>query len=376
MNAVSELRAGLVAVAKRSVALAKACNNEESTRLYLLLPVIGLLGYDSSDPLEVYPNHEADPIGGEVHRADFAILSSGAPVIAFASTKCGADLGAKQPSLASYFGAWPSTKLGVLTNGLTFEFFVDATKPGVMDSEPFLTLDLQTIAQSGVSDEVIETLIPASKASFDADMIAELAHMQLVRKRLRTAFIEEAQSPSEEFSRVMMQRVGFAAISSSSIQRHYAPLIKVAFEEALVLPVVQRLRSASPGDAKNNAAAFHQVGQKIVMAERELAIFNYVRRRLAFLVTDEAAFAAIDRLDYKDYVGKLVVFLDRDPKGRLFDLIRGADGYDKFIFPDPHGEIVTNAIGEIDKALAATFAQRVHEMDLASPAQPRLARSA
>ena len=83
MNAVSELRAGLIAVAKRSIALAKACNNEESTRLYLLLPVIGLLGYDSSDPLEVYPNHETDPIGGEVHRADFAILSSGAPVIAF-----------------------------------------------------------------------------------------------------------------------------------------------------------------------------------------------------------------------------------------------------------------------------------------------------
>jgi hypothetical protein len=46
MNAQNELRAGLCAIAKRSVGLMSACGNEESTKLYLVLPILGLFGYD------------------------------------------------------------------------------------------------------------------------------------------------------------------------------------------------------------------------------------------------------------------------------------------------------------------------------------------
>ena len=52
---MNELRAGLVAIAKRSVGLMSACGNEESTKLYLVLPILGLFGYDYSNPYEVYP---------------------------------------------------------------------------------------------------------------------------------------------------------------------------------------------------------------------------------------------------------------------------------------------------------------------------------
>jgi hypothetical protein len=60
MNALNELRAGLCSVAKRSVGLMSACGNEESTKLYLVLPIIGLFGYDYSNPYEVYPQHTAN----------------------------------------------------------------------------------------------------------------------------------------------------------------------------------------------------------------------------------------------------------------------------------------------------------------------------
>ncbi len=373
MNAHGELRESLQAVAKRSVGLVPACNNEASIRLYLVLPMIGLLGYDSSDPLEVYPNHETDAIDGVVSRADFAILSAGNPVIAFATARSASDLAAKRAALAKYFNAWSSAKLGVVTNGILYEFYVDSASPGQMDDQPFLTLDLETAAQSGVPDEVLEALSYATKGAFDPDMIAEKAHLQVVRKRLRTAFIEEAQSPSAELCRVMLHQIGFANVRKDAIERHYAPLVKTAFEEALVLPVVAKLRGAS-GDGKGNVNL--HVGPKIAAAERELAIFNYIRRRLAFLVKDETAFAAIDRIGFKDYVGKLVVYYDREPKGRIFELIRGSDGYDKFIFPEPFGEIITNTIANIDEPLKATFVARVRELDngvLAAQRQLRLA---
>ena len=98
--------------------------------------------------------------------------------------------------------------------------------------------------------------------------------------------------------------------------------------------------------------------QRIVTTERELAIVNYVRRRLAFSVSEEVLFNAIERIDHKDYIGKLAVYYDRERKGRSFDFIEGRDGFDKFIFPDPHGEIVTNNILDIDGPLQATFTAR------------------
>jgi hypothetical protein len=364
MNAVSELRGELAELAKRSTSLMKACNNEESIKLYLVLPMIGVLGYDSSDPLEVYPNHETDITGGEdaPHRADFAILSNGAPVIAFGAARSAADMAEKRKAIARYFDAWASAKVAVITNGIVFEFYVDSIDPGRMDAEPFLSLDLQTIAQSSVPDDVVETLVHATKGALDPDMIAERAHLQLVRKRLRTAFVEEAQSPSEDLCKLMMTRIGFPGVRREAIDRHYAPLVKSSLEEALVLPVVNRLKAGSGGDGKSTLMK-PQVGQKIASAERELAIFNTVRRRLAYLVADETMYQAIDRIDFKDYVGKLVVFFDRDPKGRLFELIRGADGYDKFIFPEPFGEIVTRNIADADQALKAAFEARVREID-------------
>ena len=93
-----------------------------------------------------------------------------------------------------------------------------------------------------------------------------------------------------------------------------------------------------------------------------MRIVNYVKRRLAYLVQDETAFEAIENVRFTDYVGRIAVFYDRERKGRLFDYVESADGYHKFIFPDPIGEIVTNNMLEIDTALKTVFAARVREL--------------
>jgi predicted type IV restriction endonuclease len=354
---VSQLRMGLMGLAKRSAGLLKACNNEASVKLYLVLPMIGLLGYDSSDPLEVYPNHETDLIDGVAYRADFAILNAGNPLIAFAAGKTADDVAAKKVALTRYFNAWPTTRLGVLSNGISFEYYVDSATPGTMDNEPFLVVDLNAIASGGVSDDVVETLIHATKDSFNADMIAETAHLLLVRTRLRGAFAELAQAPSPELCRLLLDRVGFTGVPDATIARHYAPLVKSAFEEALVIPAMQKLQALGGADQLSASP----LSAKLLSAERDLAMFNATRRRLAFLAADEAQFQAIDKVDYRVTVGRITVFLGSDPRGRLFEVVRGADGYEKYVFPAPFGEIVAHAQGDIDQALRGVFEVRVRE---------------
>ena len=183
MNPFNELRAGLCALAKRSVGLMSACGNEESTKLYLALPMLGLLGYDYSNPYEVYPEHMAHVDPNKPIKADLAIMRDGQPVIGIECKKVGSDLIEPRAEIRTYYNALPTTRLAILTNGIVFEFFVDSVDPNVMDDEPFLTLDLDTVSRNGVSDEVLETLLYTTKDNFNPDTIAELAHVPITLAR-------------------------------------------------------------------------------------------------------------------------------------------------------------------------------------------------
>lgn len=376
MSTLTELRSGLMANAKRAVSLMSACTNEESTKLYLVMPFIDLLGYDYTDPREVYPEHAADFSKDYANKVDLAIFKDGVPSIAVEVKKVGADVAESRGQLAGYFNALASVKLGIVTNGIVYAFYVDSLAPNMMDDEPFLTIDLETIAGSGFADEeTLDALLTVTKSRFNAAAMAETAHVRLVKRRLRKVFLDEARGPSEGFCRFLLERIGIKSVRAATVERYYAPLVHAAFEESLVLPVVRHLKADQDAQSRNFAANLTQIAQRVVTTERENAIFAYVRRRLAFLVSDEVQFNAIEAVGYKDYVGKFAVYYQSNRKGRLFDFIEGADGYDKFIFPEPFGEIVTNNIYEIDEALRSVFMTRVAELGAAGLTQ-RLARIA
>lgn len=372
-TALQDLRTALGDVAKRAQSVAKACNNDESTKMYLVLPLLRALGYDSTDPLEVYPNHETDPVdgpeGSKVYVADFAVLRDGQPVIAVGANKSAADLVAKRGSIGMYFSAWPSAKLGVLSNGIVFEFYVDSVEPGVMDSDPFLTLDLATMAEAGPSEDVAEALLYATKPLLDPDKIAERAHLQLVKKRLRAAFIEEAQGPSEELCRAMLGRVGFPGVRKEAIERYYGALVKTAFEEALVLPVVQKLKSSGVGEGIAGGIKM-DVSQSLAAADQDLVLIHALRRRLAFLADTEAQFQAIDHVYVSSFVGKLTAHLGADPvEGRFLDIVRGSGAQNRFVFVD--GDVVTASLSDLDAPLKAAFVTACARFDGASPGRLR-----
>jgi predicted type IV restriction endonuclease len=364
--ALKELGNRLSAVAKRLATIRGACTNEESTKLHLILPVLAALGYDPSNPYEIYPEHAASFDSSLNNRVDFAVLRDGVPIIAIECKKVGVDLVCERGQLRSYFNALQPVKLGILTNGVVWEFFVDSENPNIMDEEPFLTLDLETVAIGGVSDELLQVLAEITKNAFAPSNIAEIAHVQLVRKRLRTALADELKSPSEEFCRFALQKVGLKNVRRAQIERHYGPMVKMALTESLVLPAAERLLA-------DQGVGPPPIDDRILTTDRELAVYQYVRRRLAFLVDDELHFGAIEQVHYKDYIGKLVIFFERERKGWLFDYIEGADGCDKFMFPAPYGTIVTSNILDIDLPLKAVFASRVRERT--SP-RHNLARSA
>ena len=376
MTTENELRSSLLALAKRSVSIMSACNNAESTKLYLALPFLGMLGYDYTNPYEVYPDHIAGNTPDGPQRIDFAVLKDGEPLVALECRAVSAGLSSQKSKLRDYFDAVTNVKLGILTNGVVYTFFVDSDRPDVMDEEPFLTIDLETIARAGISSDIQDAISRLAKSRYEPVSVAEFAHVELVTRRLRSLFLAEASTPSDAFCRFALEQIGLKNVRKEAIDRYYGPIIKSAYEESLVLPVVHRLQADHGTELGSGPFSLRHMAQHISTSERELAVLGYVRRRLAYLVDNEEHFAAIDKIKAKDYVGRVAVFYGREQKGRLFDFIAGADQADKNIFPEPIGEIITNTIGEIDAALKVTFAQRVRELKNIATEQAPLSRSA
>jgi predicted type IV restriction endonuclease len=55
-----DFRQKVKSFAERMVGIAPRCTNEESTKLFLVLPFLNFLGYDDRNPDEVCPEHGAD----------------------------------------------------------------------------------------------------------------------------------------------------------------------------------------------------------------------------------------------------------------------------------------------------------------------------
>lgn len=361
MATSGDLRATLIDIAKRSVAIKSSCSNEESTKHFLILPVIGALGYDYTDPFVVQPEFTADFRSDMRDRVDYVVLRDGNPIIAIECKKAGSDLTTNRGQLRAYFTALPSVRLGILTNGTQFEFFVDCETPNIMDAEPFLTLDLESASRAPIPLDVIEGLSLLTHSNFHPEIIGEAAEQRLIARRLRSVLMEELREPSDEFCKVILQRAGLRYVRRTSIQTRYSSLIRTAFEEALIMPVLEVLRS-STRRSQTTEVQEDEAKQRIITTDRELAVYRYVCRRLAFLSTDEHQFTAVERVYHHDYIGKFVVYYEKRVKGRLFDFIEGREGYDKFIFPEPFGEIITNSMRDIDEPLQATFTRRLREL--------------
>jgi hypothetical protein len=336
------------------------CQNEESTKQYLILPLLNLLGYDCSNPYEVQPEYAASFRNGVQDRVDYAILRDGVPLIAIECKKCGCELSSERGQLSGYFAALTSVRVGVLTDGIRFEFFTDSEDPNVMDEEPFVTLDLSASEQ--VPSDVLEALSLVTRSNFNPYSIAEAAEARLIAKRVRAILMQEVREPSEKFCRVILDQAGLKNLRRTLIQTYYSGLIRNAFEEALILPVLEEIRKAAAPASLDQSEGFGEANaQRIITTDRELAVYRYVCRRLAFLSPDETHFSAVEQVQHKDYVGKFVVYFRSVRKGRLFEFIEGSNGYDKFIFPGPFGEMTTNTMQDIDEPLRKMFVQRVRE---------------
>lgn len=203
----NEMLEGLNKLAEKIANNKPLVKNEAHTRAEFVKPFLKMLGYDGIKVL--VPEYGNDDNSDKV---DYAILCKGKPLAIVEIKHHSVDLDSKKLNnnprgqLAGYFSACARNgcKFGILTNGLEYRFFSDTQKPNIMDSEPFMVLNLE----SKIDSEMLEILelFKCENLQSKINTIKNKAKVMLEQKEQNAIcliiknFLEnEMKKPSDEF---------------------------------------------------------------------------------------------------------------------------------------------------------------------------------
>lgn len=212
--------------------------NEESTKQFLILPLLRGLGYDIHNPQEVTPEFTADFYKNK-EKVDYAIYINRTPKIFLEAKSINTKINKSAPQLSRYFSTFPSVRLGILTNGLEYHFFTDLNNANIMDSKPFFMFDIRNY-----NDENFNHLIRFSKNLYDHESIKAMAESLIYYHSFKTVIKEIFENPNDNFIKfVIKERFNFKVtqqfintskpVVQKCIQESLSELISEKFDTAI-----------------------------------------------------------------------------------------------------------------------------------------------
>jgi hypothetical protein len=207
---------------------------EEATKNALILPFLGVLGYDVFDPSEVQPEYVADfakkRSGGPSEKVDYAIHLNAAPVMFFECKAADVDPTHHSGQLARYFNATPSVKVAIVTNGIKYLFFTDLEEQNIMGDKPFFEFDVLNF-----SERDVETLESFTKSKFDAATVRTRAEDIIYTGKVTTYVNELLRNPSESFTRFLLGEIDITTgkLTAKRVEK-FVPIVRKAIQATLL----------------------------------------------------------------------------------------------------------------------------------------------
>ena len=304
-------------------------NTEEATKHALVLPFIQALGYDIFNPVEVVPEYTADFGLRQGEKVDYAIVreeNDGEPAMLIECKKASDSLDVSKASqLGRYFSQTPA-HIGILTNGVVYKFFSDLDAENVMDSTPFLEINVTELDTRDVN-----ALNHFAKHTFDIDearsAASNMKHIHGMKAYLAQAYAQ----PDADFVRLLARKV-YSGIITQARFEHFEGLVKLAFQGFVNDRINSTLQRASDiantGQDEDELAANggHEPatdepadnnavdGKSIVTTVEELEGYELVKTLVAALVDPER----VTMRDTQSYCGVILDDNNRKPICRLW----------------------------------------------------------
>lgn len=269
--------------------------NEEMTKNALVLPFLQVLGYDPFNPQEIFPEYTADVGTKKGEKVDYAIMKDGSPIMLIECKTCNSSLNqCNATQLQRYFQVTPSARIGILTDGVQYQFYTDLDQSNLMDEKPFMVFNFKTLEES-----LIPEIKKMSKTQFDIKKTLSAASELKYTRAIKKLLINESQSPSDEFVRHFASQV-YSGKLMPAVKEKFAELVKKALQLYINDAINERLKHAmieSPPEEDASKDMESTLKTAVVTTEDEREAF-YIVKSILREVVDPARIAIRDTLSY------------------------------------------------------------------------------
>jgi len=247
MDFIDEIRT----LGKNTPSISRKILTEEGTKNALVMPFIRILGYDPSNLDEVNPELIADVGTKKGEKVDYAILKDGKPVILIECKMVNTDLNKEHASqLFRYFTVTNTpARVGILTNGIIYQFFTDLDERNKMDKKPFLEINLLDI-----KEPLIAELKKFSKQHFDLEQLESNATQLKYTREIIQILDKEFSNPSDDFVEYFARQV-YPKKYMAKTKEKFKKITKESLDQFLSDKINERLKSAMASASTKQPAA-------------------------------------------------------------------------------------------------------------------------
>ena len=185
------------------------CTNEANTRGALVEPLLGILGYDYTDPREVVREFTADVAGKKGEKVDYALMRDGEPVVLVEAKTLGNRLGGSEREQLQRYFPFTLARLAVLTDGIRWHWYKgrsERDQSHQMESSPFLAYDAREPTTTAA-----EWLTQLTKDGFNPDGLLRIARRIDFTDRIGNWIYRAFVNPTETGARQVNEVAGLDA---------------------------------------------------------------------------------------------------------------------------------------------------------------------
>ena len=281
---------------KRAIRLS---DNESQTRDYLIEPFFNLLGYNKMD----HYSHEFSLRNsqGNVRKVDMVVTLNGkSPVMLIECKKATSNLtNSHFRQLSAYFEHHKESKLGILTNGIVYEFYtVKWNDKKLLSETPFLIFDLRDFTRADLED--IDSF---HIQLFDVMEILRISDSKYFLDDFNEALTKTLFPASDELLKIIYQNMGGKRATDAVNKRLRKLLNSVSLHDSIEKIKVLEGKQSSSG---------------IYTTAEELKAFQIIK---TILVMNPRLKIHCDRFGYKDYKGQFKIVVDDMPSKEICNLV-------------------------------------------------------
>lgn len=273
-------------------------DNELKTRDYLIEPFFNLLGFNKMD----HYSHEFSLRNpkGRLEKVDMVVTLNGKdPIMLVECKKATSNLNKSHfKQLSKYFEHHKKSKVGILTNGVVYEFYtVKWNDKKTLSNAPFLVFNLKDFTRADL-EEIANFHIQL----FNVKEILRISEGTYFLNDFNMALTQTLFPGSDELLKIIYQNMG-GKITTDNIKVRLRKLLNsVSLYESIEKIKILEGKESSTG---------------IFTSGQELKAFQIIK---TILVMNPRLKPHYNRFSYKDYKGQFKIVVDEMPSKEVCNI--------------------------------------------------------